>query len=188
MNYLTIHTHHQPPQRNPSKNTMPALPGFRARFTFHAPRFTRVAPACAGAHKPLHLSRTFYKSTLFMQNKPNLQPAQINVSSCITTHYENRRLRTPPKDKPNQTRPQTPHPNPSKTTIAHRFRATFTLLPEVKSSAKSRSIGSTPGHASRAPTLPPKQIRTARNSLPIPSIRHEKPPQKSHSTVNLRVQ
>ncbi len=29
---------------------------------------------------PLHLSRTLYKSTLFMQNKANLPDAQMNVN------------------------------------------------------------------------------------------------------------
>ena len=38
---------------------------------------------------PLHLSGTLYKSTLFMQNKPNLLDAQMNVSSILTMAYEN---------------------------------------------------------------------------------------------------
>jgi len=41
----------------------------------------------------LHLSRVLYKSTLFMQNKPNLLDAQMNVGSVITKDYENERLR-----------------------------------------------------------------------------------------------
>jgi hypothetical protein len=36
---------------------------------------------------PLHLSRTLYKSPLFMQNKPNVKDAQINVTSFITSKY-----------------------------------------------------------------------------------------------------
>ena len=127
MNHLTIHTHRQPPQRNPSKNTIPALPGFRTRFTFHASRFTRVPPARAGAHKPLHLSRTLYKSTLFMQNKPNFLNTRINISSFLTMHYENHRLCTCPKNKPNQPQSQPPRPTPSKTTTAQPFRARFAL-------------------------------------------------------------
>ena len=51
----------------------------------------------------LHLSRVLYKSTLFMQNKPNLLNAQINVSSFITKDYENARLLGRRKNKPNQT-------------------------------------------------------------------------------------
>ena len=50
---------------------------------------------------PLHLSRVLYKSTLFMQNKPNLPEAQMNVTSFITTDYLNKCLRQPPKNKPN---------------------------------------------------------------------------------------
>ena len=36
---------------------------------------------------PLHLSRTLYKSALFMQNKANLLDAQMNVNSLITKDY-----------------------------------------------------------------------------------------------------
>ncbi len=38
-----------------------------------------------------------------MQNKPNLLHTQMNVSSALTKHYENNRLPTRPKNKPNQT-------------------------------------------------------------------------------------
>jgi len=38
---------------------------------------------------PLHLSRTLYKFTPFMQNKPNFRNAQMNVSTVITKDYEN---------------------------------------------------------------------------------------------------
>jgi len=34
------------------------------------------------------LSRTLYKSTLFMQNKANLLDDQMNISSFITSKYE----------------------------------------------------------------------------------------------------
>ena len=117
MNHLTIHTHHQPPQRNPSKNTIPALPGFRTRFPRFerseifsevpiyqeraGARFTRVPPARAGANKPLHLSRTLYKSTLFMQNKPNFLRSQMSISSALTKRYEYTLLPTPRENKPN---------------------------------------------------------------------------------------
>ncbi len=40
----------------------------------------------------LHLSRALYKSTLFMQNKPNLLDAQMNVNTVITKDYENEHL------------------------------------------------------------------------------------------------
>jgi hypothetical protein len=54
---------------------------------------------------PLLLSRALYKSTLFMQNKPNLPDTQMNASPFITKDYENQpRLRTM-KNKPNQTQP-----------------------------------------------------------------------------------
>jgi len=49
----------------------------------------------------LHLSRTLYKSTLFMQNKPNFQNAQMNLSSILTTDYENKFNWTLGENKPN---------------------------------------------------------------------------------------
>ncbi len=51
---------------------------------------------------PLHLSRTLYKSTLFMQNKANFQKSQMNVSSILTIDYENISDWTIGKNKPNQ--------------------------------------------------------------------------------------
>jgi len=51
---------------------------------------------------PLHLSRTLYKSALFMQNKPNFPDAQMNVNKVLTKDYENKRLRGRRKNKANQ--------------------------------------------------------------------------------------
>ena len=48
---------------------------------------------CRLSSAPLHLSRTLYKSPLFMQNKANLLDAQMNVSSVLTKYYENVPLR-----------------------------------------------------------------------------------------------
>ncbi len=60
---------------------------------------------------PLHLSRVLYKSTLFMQNKPNLpafpRTLKMNINSSIITNYiyeprtTNYELIT--QNKPNQT-------------------------------------------------------------------------------------
>ena len=50
---------------------------------------------------PLHLSRTLYKSTLFMQNKPNLLRSQMNVKSYNTRDYENKSNWTLGENKPN---------------------------------------------------------------------------------------
>ena len=49
----------------------------------------------------LHLSRALYKSTLFMQNKPNLLNAQMNVSSILTNDYENKSNTNPIKPNTN---------------------------------------------------------------------------------------
>ena len=53
------------------------------------------------AFAPLHLSRILYKSPLFMQNKPNLLDAQMNVYPYITTDYENISDWTLGENKPN---------------------------------------------------------------------------------------
>ena len=54
---------------------------------------------------PLHLSRTLYKSTLFMQNKPNVKNAQINVNSYMKSIYEKLDTWLSVKNKPNLVRP-----------------------------------------------------------------------------------
>ena len=54
------------------------------------------------ANCPLPLSRTLYKIALFMQNKPNLLDAQMNVSSITTKDYENKQNWTLGENKPNQ--------------------------------------------------------------------------------------
>ncbi len=50
---------------------------------------------------PLHLSRTLYKSALFMQNKPNVKDAQINVNSYTKSNYEKLDTWLSGKNKPN---------------------------------------------------------------------------------------
>ena len=51
---------------------------------------------------PLHLSRVLYKSTLFMQNKPNFRKSQMNANPYNTTAYENKSNWTLGENKPNQ--------------------------------------------------------------------------------------
>jgi len=50
---------------------------------------------------PLHLSRNLYKSTHFMQNKPNLLDAQMNVNDDRKKDYENETLGESGKNKAN---------------------------------------------------------------------------------------
>jgi hypothetical protein len=49
-----------------------------------------------------HLPVTNHQQQI-MQNKPNLLNTQMNVSSVKTKHYENKRLCSRKKNKPNQT-------------------------------------------------------------------------------------
>ena len=72
---------------------------------------------------PLHLSRILYKSALFMQNKPNFQKSQMNVSIFIQMAYENKSNWTLGENKPKTNPikpnfslaqiPQLPSPAPS---------------------------------------------------------------------------
>jgi len=67
------------------------------------------------AFVPLHLSRALYKSTLFMQNKPNFWKSQMNVNKVLTRDYEKRTLGERGKNKPNTKPIQTqfkPNSNP----------------------------------------------------------------------------
>jgi len=50
---------------------------------------------------PLHLSRMLYKSALFIENKPNFQKSQMNVSILLQMDYENKRDWTIGQNKPN---------------------------------------------------------------------------------------
>ena len=43
---------------------------------------------CRLSSAPLHLSRTLYKSPLFMQNKPNLSDGKIDAKCVVTKDYE----------------------------------------------------------------------------------------------------
>jgi len=49
---------------------------------------------------PLHLSRTLYKSTLFMQNKPNFQKSQMNANTFTQMAYKNKSNWTLGQNKP----------------------------------------------------------------------------------------
>jgi len=50
---------------------------------------------------PLHLSRTLYKSTLFMQNKPNFRKSKMNLNIYNTMNYEKFIPLAGQKNKPN---------------------------------------------------------------------------------------
>ncbi len=68
------------------------------------------------AYKALHLSRTLYKSALFMQNKANLLDAQMNVSSVLTKDYENKSNWTLGENKP-KTNPIKANPRKAQTNV-----------------------------------------------------------------------
>jgi len=82
--------------RTTIKPPIPTPSGFR-NFAFYTLHFDFSSLA------PLHLSRALYKSTLFMQNKANFRKSQMNLSSAITTNYEQLTMNYANKNKPNQT-------------------------------------------------------------------------------------
>ncbi len=53
------------------------------------------------------LSRTLYKSALFMQNKANLPEGKIDAKCVFTKDYEEKCGYGPQKNKPNQSQFQT---------------------------------------------------------------------------------
>ncbi len=55
----------------------------------------------ASRNSPLHLSRILYKSAIFMQNKPNVKDAQINVNSYMKSKYGKLDTWLSGKNKPN---------------------------------------------------------------------------------------
>ena len=90
--------------RTTIKPPIPTPSGFR-NFAFYTLHFDFSSLA------PLHLSRILYKSTLFMQNKPNLLNSQMNVTSLITVDYGNIANWTLGENKPNS-KPIKPNTNP----------------------------------------------------------------------------
>ncbi len=60
-------------------------------------------PPSTSVENPLQIN-------LFMQNKPNFQKSQMNVSSVITRDYENKRNWTLGESKPNSNPIQTQSP------------------------------------------------------------------------------
>jgi hypothetical protein len=69
-----------------------------AHFSYFSSLFTNL---------PLHLSRILYKSTLFMQNKPNSLNVQIYINIYYTKDYTNFIPLAGQKNKPNSNPIQT---------------------------------------------------------------------------------
>jgi hypothetical protein len=83
-----------------------SIHNFKQESLFRIKACRGVAFCEAGSSlAPLHLSRTLYKSPLFMQNKPNVKDAQINVNSYMKSKYEKLDTWLSGKNKPNLVRP-----------------------------------------------------------------------------------
>jgi len=72
------------------------LPAYKAAISPGPPPKQTPHPAqLASAIVALHLSSVLYKSTLFMQNKPNFRKAKMKLNFYSTRDYQNElRLRT----------------------------------------------------------------------------------------------
>ena len=65
----------------------------------------RLSALCLCAFAPLYLTKLSSFVILFMQNKPNVKDAQINVNSYIKSIYEKLDTWLSGKNKPNLVRP-----------------------------------------------------------------------------------
>ena len=67
-----------------------SIHNFKQESLFRIKACLGVAFCEAGSSfAPLHLSRILYKSTLFMQNKPNFRKAKMNVNNYYIKDYQN---------------------------------------------------------------------------------------------------
>jgi len=99
-----IHEKNKP--RASMTSVVTSIHNFKQESLFRIKACRGVAFCEAGSSlAPLHLSRTLYKSPLFMQNKPNFQDVQMNVKSLIATDYEIFIPLAGQKNKPNLVRP-----------------------------------------------------------------------------------
>ena len=93
---------------------------------------------------PLHLSRTLYKSTLFMQNKPNFRKAETNATYYATKTYTNIPLRSLQKNKPNsnpiqaKTNPKQTQTNPISNPPLTKKPCIFSVVLSLKTPKKRR--------------------------------------------------
>jgi len=85
---------------------------------------------------PLHLSRTLYKSALFMQNKANLLNAQMNVNLYVTKDYENKSNWKLSKNKPN-TNPIKPNSPSAIRNTQYAIRNTNPIKPNSPSAIRN---------------------------------------------------
>ena len=81
-------------------------------YTLHAKRYKIYAKRCT-----LHANE-------FMQNKPNLKNAKMNLNFYPTTDYENKHICEGRKNKPNQTQFSLPFP----TAVQHQLSVSSSLI------------------------------------------------------------
>ncbi len=112
---------------------------------------------------PLHLSRVLYKSTLFMQNKPNFQNAQMNVNTVLTKHYEKTGLSDKGKTNPIQTQfkantnpiPEKPKMNVTSILTKDYENETAFRLRQNKPKTNPKQTQSNPIAKAKKPPIPP---------------------------------
>ena len=100
--YLRHWIHEKNKLRASMTSVVTSIHNFKQESLFRIKACRGVAFCEAGASlAPLHPSRILYKSTLFMQNKPNFQKAKMNVNIYYTKVYKNETAFRRVKNKPN---------------------------------------------------------------------------------------
>jgi hypothetical protein len=105
--YLRHWIHEKNKIRASMTSVVTSIHNFKQESLFRIKACRGVAFCEAGSSLgPLHLSSVLYKSPFFMQNKPNLLGAQMNVSIYYLKAYKNetafRRVKNKPNSNPNK--------------------------------------------------------------------------------------
>ena len=103
------------------------------------------------------------KINSFMQNKPNLLNAQMNVCSVLTKDYGNIRLHRRPKTNPKQTQFK-PKTNPIQTQFKPNFTQNKPNQTQFKPNSNSKRSADPYGQASRSPQTG-DQFRKQKNAI-----------------------
>jgi hypothetical protein len=100
--YLRHWIHEKNKLRASMTSVVTSIHNFKQESLFRIKACRGVAFCKPGSSlAPLHLSRILYKSTLFMQNKPNFQKAKMNVNIYNIKDYQNFIPLAGYKNKPN---------------------------------------------------------------------------------------
>jgi len=104
--YLRHWIHEKNKLRASMTSVVTSIHNFKQESLFRIKACRGVAFCEAGSSAPLYICRElFTNQLLFMQNKPNVKDAQINVNSYMKSKYEKLDTWLSGKNKPNLVRP-----------------------------------------------------------------------------------